>query len=308
MSEEARTTSLQPHLAELAPTIEALRKTIFDDAFRNSGFALDGRFRRAFEKIASMPVHRLIHLAYDFDKVVEGEGLVPAMRWLLPQFTKGVDVSGAETIPHDGPVLFLANHPGTFDEVAISANIPRPDLKIVANSFPILRALPAVRQHCIFASADVHTRMNVVRSMIKNLRNGNTLLLFPTGRVEPDPRLIDGAAESLNDWSTSIEMLLQKAPETRVVVAIVSGVVSPVFHHSPLTWVRRHKVDRQKIAEGFQVLFQVLFHRNLGLVPKVTFGEPITAEQFTDEPGALYQGILEQARDLLALHAPQPAT
>ena len=308
MSEEPRITNRQPHLVELAPTIEALRKTIFDDAFRNSGFAQDGKFRRVFEKIAAVPVQRFIHLAYDFDKVVEDEGLVPAMRWLLPQFTKGIDVSGAETIPQDGPVLFLANHPGTFDEVAISANIPRSDFKIVANSFPILRALPSVREHCIFAAADTHTRMNAVRSIIRNLRNGNSLLLFPTGRVDPDPRLIDGAVESLDDWSTSVEMILQKAPETRVVVAIVSGVVSPLFHHSPLTWVRRHKVDRQKIAEGLQVLFQVLFHRNLGLVPKVTFGEPISAGQFTNEPGALYQGIVGQARDLLALHAPQPAT
>lgn len=293
--------------ADLIATSSRLRKTIFDDIFRNGGYEQDGWFRRLVEPALSLPAHRFVQLCYEFDQQVEEHGIIHAMRWLLPRFAHGVDVHGAEQIPQDGPVLILSNHPGTFDEVAITAHVPRPDLKIVANPFPILRALPAVRRHCIFSSADPHERMGTLRSIIYSLRDGHTLLLFPTGVVDPDPRLVDGAGDAINRWSPSLEVILKRAPETQVVVTIVSGVVSPLVLNSPLTWIKRKKIDRQRVAETLQIAFQVLFKRQLGLIPKVTFGQPMTADELA-RAGSVQEGITAQAHNLLGLHAPVQAS
>ncbi len=292
--------------ADTALTSSNLRKTIFDDIFRNGGYAHDGWFRRMVEPILSLPAHRFVQLCYEFDQQVEVHGIIHAMRWLLPRFAHGVDVHGAEHIPQDGPVLILSNHPGTFDEVAITAHVSRSDLKIVANPFPILRALPAVRRHCIFSAPDPHARMGTLRSIIHSLRDGHTLLLFPTGAVDPDPRLVDGAEEAINRWSPSVEVILKKAPETQVVVTIVSGVVSPMMLNSPFTWIKRKKLDRQRVAETLQVAFQVFFKRHLGLIPKVTFGHPMTVDELL-QSGGVQQGIAAQAHGLLGLHAPAQA-
>lgn len=306
MNDKPATSELTDTHPELSMSISKLRKTLFDDIFRNGGYAENGWFRRLVEPVLSLPAHRFVQLGYEFDHMVEEHGIIYAMRWLLPRFAHSVEVHGASDIPQEGPVLILSNHPGTFDEVAITAHVPRPDLKIVANPFPILRALPAVRRHCIFASPDTHERMTTLRSIIRSLREGNTLLLFPTGTVDPDPRLVEGAGDAIQRWSPSLEVILKRAPETQVVVTIVSGVVSPLVLNSPLTWIKRKKIDRQRVAETLQIAFQVLFKRQLGLIPKVTFGQPLSADELA-QWGSIQEGIAAQAHSLLGLHAPTPA-
>jgi 1-acyl-sn-glycerol-3-phosphate acyltransferase len=291
------------------PTVAALRRSLFDDFFRNRGYDMDGWFRRVMEPMLTPAVDRFVRLGFEFDRVVAESGIIQGMRWLLPRFARSVDEQGAGAIPQDGPVLIVSNHPGTFDEVVISSHLPRPDLKIVANGLPILRALPAVREHCIFLAPDPHARMGTVRAMIKSLRAGDSLLLFPSGRVEPDPQLVDGSSERLEEWSPSLRLILEKAPETRVVVTMVSGVVSPAFFRTPFARRRRRTFDQQKLAVGLHVPLQMVWPRLLHTSPRVTFSPPCTAAELMERTGLpdIQQAIIAQARSLLPLHAGQEA-
>ena len=83
-------------------------------------------------------------------------------------------------------------------------------------------------------------------------------MIFAHGEVEPDPEFMPGASESIADWSSSIEIMLRKVPQTRVVIAICSGVFLPQFIHHPLTKIRHDPAARQKLAEFLQVMHQLV--------------------------------------------------
>ncbi len=282
----------------------ALRKSLLEDIMKTRGFAPNGRLRKLLEPIVAAPMDRFIGICYEFDQRAEQFGFMQAARWMLPHFAGSVEVIGAENIPSDGPLLLVSNHPGSFDEVAIAANLDRPDLRILANRHTLLTSLPTVARTAIFSSEhNAHDRMSALRTSIKTLREGRTLLLFPTGRTDPDPRCTAGASEAIARWSSSIEMLVKKAPETQVMVTMVSGVVSPVALRSPVAWIRRQPIEQQKMATMLQFALQLVFPRLFNLAPRVTFSPPRTmAELTTNGTQSVQQAIVEQAQKLLALH------
>ncbi len=282
----------------------ALRKSLLEDIMRTRGFAPNGKLRKLLEPIVAAPMDRFINICYEFDQRAEQFGFMQAARWMLPHFAGGVEVIGAEQIPLEGPLLLVSNHPGSFDEVAIAANLDRADLRILANRHTLLTSLPSVARTAIFSSEhDAHDRMSALRTSIKTLREGRTLLLFPTGRTDPDPRCTAGASEAIARWSSSIEMLVNKAPETQVIITIVSGVISPMALRSPVAWVRRQPIEQQKMATMLQFALQLIFPRMFNLVPRVTFSAPQTMAELTAGGAqSVQQSIVEQAQRLLALH------
>lgn len=282
----------------------ALRKSLLEDIMTSRGFAPNGKLRKLLEPIVAAPMDRFIAIAYEFDRRAALFGFMQASRWMLPHFAGGVEVIGAEQIPTEGPLLLVSNHPGAFDEVAIAANLRRPDLRILANRHTLLTSLPAVARTAIFSSEhDAHDRMNALRTSIKTLRQGRTLLLFPTGRTDPDPRFVAGAREAVARWSSSIELLINKAPETQVVITMVSGVVSPVALRNPIAWIRRQPLEQQKLAVMLQMALQLVFPRLFNLVPRITFGPPQTVADLTaNGMHSVQQAIVEQAQKLLDLH------
>jgi len=50
-----------------------------------------------------------------------------------------------------------------------------------------------------------------------------------------------GSLENLKNWSPSLEIMLRKAPETQLSLAMVSGVLMRRFVHHPLTLLRHHR-------------------------------------------------------------------
>jgi 1-acyl-sn-glycerol-3-phosphate acyltransferase len=286
---------------------EWLRKSVIEDVLRTRGYPTDGWLRHLIEPVFSPPVNRFVNFAVEFDRQCELRGFMQAARWALPYFAKTLEVTGADTIPEDGPVLLLSNHPGAFDEVVIAATVDRPDLRILANSHPFLRAFPSICEHAIFSEeSDAHARMNALRNGIKRLRSGQSVLVFPAGRTEPDPRCVEGASDALDQWSPSVELMVKKAPETRVVIALVSGVISPAMLNNPATWVRRRKIERQRIAQILQMSLQMLLPGRLGLNPRVTYSPPLSMSDLTgDGEMTIQQGLVAHARSLLELHTPQ---
>jgi hypothetical protein len=81
-----------------------------------------------------------------------------------------------------------------------------------------------------------------------------------------------------NKWSRSLEIFLQRVPRTRVLVTVASGVIAPVAMRHPITWFRRARPDRQRLAFMFQIVRQILSGREtFGLTPQVTFGELLSS-------------------------------
>lgn len=280
--------------------VESLRRFITHEIFKALGVSA-GWAQRLFGPLFRPPTQRFAQLAAAFDERVAQYGFCEAARWVLPRFARAVVAHGSEHIPTEGPLLIASNHPGTCDSLAIAAQVPRRDLKIVATSVPFIRGLPATASHLIYcAQQDVHERMAVVRAAIRHLREGGALLIFPSGRIDPDPALLPGAAQRLDSWSPSLEVMLRCAPQTQVLVTIVSGVLASEWLRSPITRLRKELGDRQRIAEFFQVMQQMLFPRDPLVDPAISFSPPVTGAELGG--GDVTRRIVERARALLEAH------
>jgi len=250
------------------------------------------------------PASRFAELAASFDRKVAEEDLRAAARMVLARMNAALQVHGAEYVPADGPLLIASNHPGTVDGLAIMATIPRRDLKVVATGIPFTQGLPRTSQHLIYVPREGQGRLNVVRAAIRHLRQGGALLLFPGGNVEPDPAIASGAEEALGRWSPSIGHILRAVPQTKVLLGVISGVVSKEVLQSPLSHLVPEDKERQKLAEFLQVAQQMLFPWSIHLFPRLTFAPPFTVQDTARslEPRRLTDGIIVRARRLLAEH------
>jgi hypothetical protein len=198
--------------------------------------------------------------------------------------------------------VIASNHPGTVDSVAITSGVPRPDLKVIASAVPFLRGLPHVGRYLIFTPPhDPHARMHVMRESIRHLRHGGALLVFGRGRIDPDPSFMPNADRLLEMWSRSLEIFLDRVPQARVLVTVVSGVLHPRFMRHPLTWLRRGREDRQRLAMMAQVIQQML-GRPLDVHPRVTFGE-LVSEETAGGRSNILPAIRQSAQRLLASHS-----
>ncbi len=219
---------------------------------------------------------RFVELSAQLDRMVAQSGSAAAARWALQYFVKGHTARGAENIPDQGPLVIAANHPASVDSLVISAYVERPDYKIIIGDIPFFQNLPNLSRHAIFAAhpRHLHKRMLVIRESIRHLQHGGALLIFPRGGIEADPEFMSDADSEFNRWSRSLEIFLKHVPQTQVLVTMVSGVIHPKAMKHPLTWFRRARPDRQRLAFIYQMMRQILSGRELfGLMPRVTFGE-----------------------------------
>ena len=290
-------------------TVAQLRNDLTDEIFKALGLSDSGWVRKLFGPLFWPPTERFSKLAAAFDHQVAREGLQAAIRGLLPRFVSDVKAQGVETIPSEGPVLIASNHPGTYDGLVIAASLPRDDLKIVVGNIPFVRGLKETGRHIIFTAVDAHVRMTVVRDIIRQLKEGGSLLIFPSGKVDPDPAVLPGAHDALTTWSRSLEIILRKVPQTRVVTTIVSGVLSPSAFKNPITRLRKGRRERQLLAEFNQIIQQLLFSRNFSLHPRVTFDQPVTPAELAavEGPRGMLRALTQRAQRLLSEHAAQPA-
>jgi hypothetical protein len=281
-----------------------IRNSILEEILRSRGLDPNGWVREVVEPLVMRSIDRFVQMMAEVDRRTAATSFREAAAWLLPQYARGVEVIGLDQVPTDGPVLFVSNHPGNFDEVVIAANVERADLRIFANGHPVLTSFPAISRHAVYSKDnDPAARMNALRTGIRNLRQGSSLLIFPTGRTDPDPRCSAGASEAIDNWSPSVELIVNRAPETQVVVTLVSGVTSRPILNNPLLRLRRQQVERQKLAGSIQMALQLLFPRLFHLVPRVSFSQPLTLRDLTqDGSKSVQQAIIDQAKGLLHLH------
>jgi hypothetical protein len=295
-------------MTEQLVSVTALTHAIIEDVYTGLGWPPESRLRPLFRPLAWLGAHQFAGLCCRFDRRVAEAGIVSAMQGLLLHFARAAEVSGAEQIPAQGPLLVLANHPGTFDSIFLSALLGRDDLQILAWGWPLLRRLPATSEHMIYATDDPHQRMGVFRSAIRSLKAGDALLIFPTSDLDPDPDAQPGSAEAFQNWSASVELLLKQVPSARVQIAIMSGVLVPRFLRHPLARLPKSVKSRRTVAELLQMLQQLVLPWSLQVVPRLSFGRPLTFEELTHGAGVagIHQGMIAEAEVVLARHMAPP--
>ena len=159
----------------------------------------------------------------------------------------------------------------------------------------------------IFATEDQAGRMLTLRSAIRHLQEGGALVQFGTGKIDPDPEVQSGAANALADWMPSIEVMMRKVPQTRLVVSIVSGVMEKQYARHPLTWLHREPIDKRRLAEFLQVIQMLMKPSSIDARANLTFAPAVDAQELAKESNDhhLMAPIITHAKSLLNFHVQQ---
>ena len=206
------------------------------------------------------------------DEIFATRALPEAARWSLEHFSAELEVAGLDRVPRRGPILLVANHPGLTDAVGLIAALDRPDVRIVAADYPFLHAMRGLGPRLIFLGASGTSQLSWLRAVARDLRQGGVVLLFPAGRLEPDPAVL-GRDGALAPWSDSVDLIARLAPEAQIVPAAVTGVLSARAFAHLLTRIRRTARDRQRVA----TLLQMVDPRFRPVRPRIAFDTPLVA-------------------------------
>lgn len=252
--------------------------------------------------ILRLPVSRLAEKLIRLDENVAALGWSAAMGKFLADFVTDYQVKGLENVPRRGPVLIVCNHPGSYDMPILSTVMGRDDLKIIASDISIIRQLPSIMEHFIFISTDPYKSMLTVRSALRHLMQGGGVLIFPRGDVEPDQGVTPGGMPDFEHWSSSLELFLRKAPQTRVLAVFAKGVLSRRWFNSSLARLWKKPARRQKVAEVFQVAQQLIGEKGFSLTPSLSFSTLLTVDDLgsVEAPsGKLLNAMIQQVRGLI---------
>jgi hypothetical protein len=285
------------------PSVKDVTAALFAQLMRVMGVKPQNWLATLLYPILHFPIQRMSELLVDVDLNTPIYGWNNAVNLFLHHFITGLHLHNSESLPIQGPLIVVCNHPAALDVVILTAAVKRDDLKIVASDIPILQMFPYIRQHIIPVYYNIPMRLGTVRNTIRHLEQRGTILIFPRGDVEPDPAVSPGAVRSLDGWSPSIELFLRRVPQTRTVVAIASGMLSAGWYKNPLINLWKKYEQRQKVAEIFQIAAQLVTGRTPGATPTVTFSPPLSLSDLGGAgvpEGALLAALTGQAKDILS--------
>jgi hypothetical protein len=134
---------------------------------------------------------------------------------------------------------------------------------------------------------------------VRYLKDGGAVLLMGSGTIDPDPAVYPGALDYLNRWTEAASIFLRHVPQTQVLLAAVSHILSPKWARHPLTWFLRGSMEKRRIAEIGQVLQQLFRPGSLYLSPRVSFSSCLTSRELGDSPR---EALLLYETDLLLEH------
>jgi putative hemolysin len=282
----------------------SLTRLLLDETIQAMGLPAGRLSRALLGPLLYPPANRFARLGVIFDRTMASGGFPAAARWALESHRVKLRLRDPDSVPSSGPLLVTSNHPGGIDCLALAAGLGRSDLKIVASGMPFLRSLPEVARHLILVSrVGAHARMGVLRESIRHLEQGGALLIFPRGRVEPDPAFFSEAESSIEKWSPSVRILLDSVPQLKWMVAVVSGVVSTRALEHPFARRKRELTERQLLAEFYQIARQVMSPRWLQQTVSLSLA-PATAPAAGPDGGGSKQmvDIVASARRALIDH------
>lgn len=278
---------------------EALTEINLDDLVSSFGWQDQPLPARFLRRVFRSPAAKFARMMLAFDAQVGASSLPEGARAALQDFVLSVRAYGLENVPPHGPVLFLSNHPGMVDTLALFSAINRPDLRIIALNRPFLLSLPNTSRHLFYVSDDSGERLRAVKSAAGHLRSGGAVLTFPAGQIEPDPLVYPGAEESLHGWTDSAGVFIRFAPETRIVPVLVSGVLWDKAVKFPLVRLKKTRMEREKMGAAFQLLVHVLFNAR-PLQVTVQFARPLNLQEIgSKDIAATHRLVMERMRGLV---------
>ncbi len=284
----------------MTSNLEALTEINLDDLVSSFGWQGIPPLAYGLRRLFAQPAQKFARQMLGFDQSVGESDLAEAARRLMKtHYVRDARVHGREHVPADKPALFLSNHPGMADTLALFAAINRHDLRIIAVQRPFLESLQNTTRQLIFIDDDPAKRMNAVRQVSAHLRNGGAALTFPAGKIEPDPDIYDGALDSLSEWTDSAGVFLRFARDAVIVPTLVSGVIWDASARHFLTRLKRERYDREKLAAALQLLAMVVQDAR-PTTPHVRFARPITLEEVgSTEAQAIHAAVLQRMRGLI---------
>lgn len=274
-----------------------------DDLVSSFGWQDQPLFAGILRKTFMRPAKKFARQMVEYDELVGEVGLHEAScRFLKSHYVHDLRIHGREHIPSNGPVLFLSNHPGMTDTISLFTAIQRTDMRIIAMHRPFLTSLVNITRQLSYISDDPGERMRAVRQIAAHLRAGGAALTFPAGKIEPDPLVHEGAADSLCNWIDSSGIFLRFAPETKIVPILVSGVVWEKTARHWLTRFKKTREDRERLAAALQLL-AIIVRDERPTTVHVRFAKPITGEEVGSlEADCIHEKLIERMRGLIECH------
>ena len=144
-------------------------------------------------------------------------------KWTIFGYFRKYKVIGKEQIPHDGSVIFVANHPSAFmDPVVVAAAVYRPLHFLAAGEYVgkgiqgwffqhILHMIPIYRPST--RPGETHKNKDSFKKCHEHLANGGTLIIFPEGVSQTERKL-----KPLKTGTVRIASETQRLYNTRVTI------------------------------------------------------------------------------------------
>lgn len=278
--------------------VETLTQINLDDLISSFGWQNHPFLARLLRRTFTSPPQTFAHQMVEFDSAIPTHGLVEASRCAIRNYVDDIRLFGCERIPHSA-FLALSNHPGMTDTLSLFIALNRPDLRIIALDRPFLNALPNMSKQLAYVTDDSASRIRMIRQLSTHLRNGGAALTFPAGHIEPDPDVHKGAVESLNSWTDSVGIFLRMAPAAAVLPVLVRGVVRKKTAYHPLTYLKRAREERERLASALQLLAHVVLKKK-DVHVRVQIGNPIYARDLgTIETKVIHQAVLSEMKLLI---------
>jgi hypothetical protein len=281
-----------------ASNVETLTQINVDDLISSFGWQSHPILARLLRYAFASPPQIFARQMVAFDSAISVHGLVEASRLAAQNYVNDIQIFGRNRIPGRG-FLALSNHPGMCDTLSLFVSLNRSDLKIIALNRPFLNALPNMSKQLAYVTDDSGSRFMLIRQISAHLRNGGAALTFPAGHIEPDPDVQKGAVQSLRSWTESVGVFIRLAPETPVLPVLVRGVLRKKTVNHPLTYLKRAREEREKLAAALQLLAHVMFKKK-DVHVRVQIGNPIYAKDIgTTETKVIHEAVLAEMKQLI---------
>jgi hypothetical protein len=280
--------------------VETLTQINLDDLISSFGWQNRPFLARLLRRTFVYPPLAFARQIAEFDSAISTHGLVEASRLALRRYTDHLHIFGRDRIPAErSAFLALSNHPGMTDTLSLFIALNRIDLKVIALNRPFLNAMPNMSKQLAYVTDDAGARFRLIRQISAHLRNGGAALTFPAAHIEPDPDVQKGSVDSLGSWTDSASIFIRMAPETAVLPVVVRGVVRRNFAFHPLTYLKRARQEREKLAAALQLLAHVML-RMRDVHVRVQIGNPIYAKDLgTTETKVIHQAVLAEMKQLI---------
>ena len=97
-------------------------------------------------------------------------------------------------------------------------------------------------------------------------------------------------------------MILRHVPQTRVLLTVVSGVLSARWRWNPFVRLMGDDHKQRSVAEFLQIIQQMIFPNSIAVRPRLTYSDPLTTDDLGSKGQNMLDGMIEHTRCLMKDH------